>query len=286
MYLDKLIGVTRADCKRMSELRYEKTMRNMTRPGVSRPRVLVVDDNASTCLMIASALQQGGYDVDIALNGQDGLTKALTFHPHCLVLDVLLPDINGYTVCRHVCQRLQQQLPHIILISAKDAPLDQHYGLRQGADRYLPKPFTEEALLQAVWEGVPAALRQAVSTPLSCTPPPRPALWELIPRRIPNTDTMRSRSPFALSPITGDERARQLYVAIDGRKTVSILATMTRLETKDISQALHVLLQEHYIEMYDAAGQLVETTFDPAPSWGNEALSSLAEWGAEPDIWR
>jgi DNA-binding response OmpR family regulator len=243
--------------------------------------VLVVDDSASTCLLIASALQQRGYDVAIALNGQDGLTRALTFLPHCLILDVLLPDISGYTVCRHVCQRLRQLLPHIILMSAKDSPLDQYYGLRQGADRYLPKPFTEETLLQAVWEGVPAAVRQAVSPPPSCAPP-RPALGELIPRRIPNTETMRSRSPFALSPITGDERARQLYVAIDGRKTVAALAATTGLETKDLSQVLRVLLQEHYIELYDAAGQLVETPFDSAPYWGDEALSSLAEWGAEP----
>ncbi len=237
--------------------------------------MLVVDDSASTCLSIASALQQRGYDVDIALNGQDGFTKALTFYPHCLILDVILPDVSGYTVCRHVRQQLGQQLPHIILISSKDAPLDQYYGLRQGADRYLPKPFSEETLLQAVWEGVPAAVRQAVPPPLPCTPP-RPALSELIPRRIPNTETMRSRSPFAPSPITGDERARRLYVAIDGRKTVAELAAMTGLEKKDIFQGLHVLLQEHYIELYDAAGQFVETPFDSA-SWDAEAPSWLVE---------
>ena len=224
-------------------------MRNMAQPGMRRPRVLVVDDSASTCLSIASALQQRGYDVDIALNGQDGLTKTLTFQPHCLILDVLLPDINGYTVCRHLRQQLGQQLPHIILISSKDAPLDQYYGLRQGADRYLPKPFTEETILQAVWEGVPAAVRQAVPPPLSCASPPRPALGELILRRIPNTETMRSRSPFAPSPITGDERARQLYVAINGRRTVAELAAMTGLEKKDISQGLRVLLEEHYVEL-------------------------------------
>ncbi len=63
----------------MSELGNEKAMRNMTQPGMRRPRVLVVDDSASTCLSIASALQQRGYDVDIALNGQDGFTKTLTF---------------------------------------------------------------------------------------------------------------------------------------------------------------------------------------------------------------
>jgi DNA-binding response OmpR family regulator len=253
-------------------------MRNMAQPGVSRPRVLVVDDSVSTCLSIASALQQGGYDVDIALNGQDGFNKTLTFHPHCLILDVILPDVSGYTVCRHVRQQLGQQLPHIILISSKDAPLDQYYGLRQGADCYLPKPFTEETLLRAVWEGVPAAVRQAVPPPLPCTPP-GPALGELIPRRIPNTETMRSRSPFAPSPITGDERARQLYMAIDGRRTVAELAAMTgryALETKDISLALRMLLQEHYIELYDAAGQFVEMPFDSA-SWDAEAPSWLVE---------
>ena len=261
----------------VSELRNEKAMRNMTQPGMRRPRVLVVDDSASTCLSIASALQQRGYDVDIALNGQDGFTKTLTFHPHCLILDVILPDVSGYMVCRHVRQQLGQRLPHIILISSKDAPLDQYYGLRQGADCYLPKPFTEETLLQAVWEGVPAAVRQAVPPPLSCASPPRPALRELIPRRIPNTETMRSRSPFAPSPITGDERARRLYVAIDGRRTVAELAAMTGLEMKDISQAVRVLLQEHYIELYDAAGQFVETTFDTESSWDAEAPSWLVE---------
>src|SRR5258708_34860856 len=254
----------------------EKAMRNMAQPGMRRPRVLVVDDSASTCLSIASALQQRGYDVDIALNGQDGFTKTLTFHPHCLILDVILPDVSGYTVCRHVRQQLGQRLPHIILISSKDAPLDQYYGLRQGADCYLPKPFTEETLLQAVWEGVPAAVRQAVPPPLSSTSPPRPALGELIPRRIPNTETMRSRSPFAPSPITGDERARQLYMAIDSRKTEAELAAMTGLQTKDTSQGLRVLLEEHYVELFDAAGQLVEAPFDSA-SWGAEAPSWLVE---------
>ncbi len=119
-------------------------------------------------------------------------------------------------------------------------------------------------------------MRQAVPPPLSSTSPPRPALGELIPRRIPNTETMRSRSPFAPSPITGDERARRLYVAIDGRRTVAELAAMTGLETKDVSLGLRVLLEEHYVELFDAAGQLVETTFDPA-SWDAEAPSWLVE---------
>jgi DNA-binding response OmpR family regulator len=225
----------------MIEMRYEEAIRNMAAPGMDRPRVLVVDDSASTSLLIASALQQRGYDVDIALNGQDGLTKVMTFHPHCLILDVLLPGINGYMVCRHVRQNLRQQKVHIILISTKDAPIDQHYGLRQGADRYLPKPFTAETLLQAVWEGIPQAVRGAVSPPLSRTPPQRPAWWGFIPRRVPNPETMRTSSPFARSAVTRDELAHRLYVAIDGRKTVAELAAMTGLEMKAVSKVLRVL---------------------------------------------
>src|SRR5713226_5831151 len=257
----------------MIEMRYKEGIRNKAAPGMDRPRVLVVDDSASTSLLIASALQQRGYNVDIALNGQDGLTKVMNFHPHCLILDVLLPGINGYTVCRHVRQNLQQQKVHIILISTKDAPIDQYYGLRQGADRYLPKPFTAETLLQAVWEGIPEAVRGAVSPPLSCTPPQRPALWEFIPRRVPNPETMRTSSPFARSAVARDELAHRLYVAIDGRKTVAELATTAGLETKEVSKVLRVLLQEHCIQLYDSAGQLVETTSGSLPSLENEASS-------------
>lgn len=248
-------------------------MRSIAEPEMNRPRVLVIDDSASTCLLIASALQQRGYDVNIALNGQEGLTKAMTFHPHCLILDVLLPGISGYTVCRHVRQRLRQQMPYIILISTKDTPLDQQYGLHQGADRYLPKPFTEETLLQAVWEGIPVAVRQPISHPLSSASPSCLTLWEIVPRRVPNLEAMRTSSPFARSTLTVDEQARRLYAAIDGRKTVAELAAMTGLETQDISRLLRVLLRDHCIELHDAAGQLVETTLGSAPSWGNEAPS-------------
>jgi len=233
-------------------------MRSAAKPGQDQPRVLVVDDSASTCLLIASVLQQRGYHVDIAFNGQDGLTKAMTFRPHCLILDVLLPDISGYTVCRYIRQRLQQNL-YIILISTKDLPLDQYYGLRQGADRYLAKPFSKETFLQAVWEGLPASMRRVVPSSLSYVSSQRPTLWELIPRRVPNTEAMRTSSPFARSIITGDERARHLYTAIDGKKTVRELTAITGLDPKDVSNALRVLLMEHYIELYDPAGQLMET---------------------------
>ncbi|HXZ03644.1 MAG TPA: response regulator, partial [Ktedonobacteraceae bacterium] len=75
----------------------------------SRPRVLVIDDSPTTCLFIAATLEQAGFDIDIALKGQEGLAKVTTFQPSCLILDVMLPDISGYAVCRNVQQGMLEQ---------------------------------------------------------------------------------------------------------------------------------------------------------------------------------
>ena len=220
-----------------------------------------MDDSPTTCLFIASTLEQAGYDVEVALTGHEGLAKTMMFQPNCLILDVVLPDISGYAICRHVQQSLPPDSIHIVLISAKKAPLDQSYGLRQGADCYLPKPFTAEALVRAVWEGIPGPLRHTVLStlfPISQQSEP-PALLTLIPRRVANQVAMRTSSPFARSASIGDERAYQLYSAIDGRRTLAQLATMTGLETQAVTKALRVLHKENCIRMYDSAGQLVES---------------------------
>jgi chemotaxis family two-component system response regulator PixH len=228
---------------------------------ISRPRVLVVDDSPTTCLFIAATLEQAGYDVEVALRGQEALAKVTMFQPYCLILDVVLPDISGYAVCRYVQQSMPRNAVYIILISAKNAPFDQSYGLRQGADRYLPKPFTAEALVQAVWEGIPRPLRHSVVPTYSSTPQQNepPTLLKLIPRRVANQVAMRTSSPFARSASIRDEQAYQLYTAIDGRRTLGDLATMTGLEAKTVTGAIRALLKENCIRMYDAAGQLVES---------------------------
>ena len=220
-----------------------------------------MDESPTTWLFIASTLEQAGYDVEVALRGQEGLAKVMMFQPHCLILDVVLPDISGYAICRHVQQSLPPNTVRIILISAKNAPLDQSYGLRQGAHRYLPKPFTAEALVQAVWESVPGALRHTVLStlfPISQQSEPS-ALLELIPRRVVNQAAMRTSSPFARSASIRDEQASQLYTVIDGRRTLAELATLTGLEAQAVTRALHVLHKENCIRMYDSAGQLVES---------------------------
>jgi DNA-binding response OmpR family regulator len=115
-------------------------------------KVLVIDDSATICLIMARALQKAGYQVITASNGNDGLTKALQERPHCVVLDVVLPGISGYGLCRQLRALDPKHNLSIIMVSTKNTRLDRSWGLRQGADRYLPKPFSEEMLVQTVKE--------------------------------------------------------------------------------------------------------------------------------------
>ncbi len=227
---------------------------------IHQPRVLVVDDSPSTCLFVASSLEKVGYDVEIALKGQEGLSRVARFQPSCLILDVVLPDISGYAVCRYAQQIMLRNSLYIILISAKNEPLDRHYGLRQGAHRYLPKPFTAEELVQAVWEGVPLPARRTIISTVAPTTEESAAikLSELLPRRANNQGAMRTNSPFTATPVIEDEQAHRLYTAIDGRKTLAELSAVTGLENNALTRATRVLLKEKRIQIYDEAGRLVE----------------------------
>ena len=119
---------------------------------VNAPRVLVIDDSATSSLFISQALRKAGYHVITATDGKEGLAKAFQERPHCLILDVVLPGMSGFGVCRHLRAMDPQRNLSIIMVSSKDTLLDQTWGLRQGADRYLTKPFTEDILLGTVQE--------------------------------------------------------------------------------------------------------------------------------------
>ena len=118
----------------------------------NRAKVLVIDDSTTLCLIMASALERAGYRVLTAFNGNEGLAKALQERPHCVIIDVVLPGISGFGLCRQLRALDPQRNLSIIMVSTKNTSLDHSWGLRQGADRYLPKPFSDEALVQTVEE--------------------------------------------------------------------------------------------------------------------------------------
>jgi DNA-binding response OmpR family regulator len=97
-------------------------------------------------------LRRAGYEVVCAADGAEGLAKAVRERPHCLILDVVLPGVSGFGICRQLRALDPERNLSIIMVSSKGTPMDQRWGLRQGADRYLTKPVSEEALVRTVHE--------------------------------------------------------------------------------------------------------------------------------------
>ncbi|MBD3920575.1 response regulator transcription factor [Paenibacillus sp. PR3] len=110
-------------------------------------KVLAVDDEASISGAIAYALKREGYEVETASDGQEALEKVRSFRPDVLVLDVMMPKLNGYEVCR----RLEgTDRPAIMLLTVKNDIVDKVIGLELGADDYMTKPFDMRELVARV----------------------------------------------------------------------------------------------------------------------------------------
>lgn len=114
------------------------------------PKILVVDDSWTDLTLIATPLRESGFDVITAVDGEEALEKVLREQPQCVLLDVVLPKQNGFQVCRRLKQMEQSRHIPVILISQKSTPLDKRWGLQQGADLYITKPFSREELLSSV----------------------------------------------------------------------------------------------------------------------------------------
>ena len=111
----------------------------------STQRVLVVDDENSISELIATSLKFVGFDVRTAANGAQALQVAQEFKPHALILDVMLPDQNGFEVCRQL--RSEGHNVGVLFLTAKDSVEDKIAGLTIGGDDYVTKPFSLEELV-------------------------------------------------------------------------------------------------------------------------------------------
>ena len=108
-------------------------------------RILVVDDENSISELIATSLRFVGFDVRTAATGSEALTIAEEFKPHALILDVMLPDQNGFEVCRQL--RQDGHSVGVLFLTAKDTVEDKITGLTIGGDDYVTKPFSLEELV-------------------------------------------------------------------------------------------------------------------------------------------
>jgi two-component system OmpR family response regulator len=108
-------------------------------------RVLVVEDEKNIREMIQFKLKDKGFDVTTAASGAEALLKAEEFKPHALILDVMLPDLDGFEVCRQL--RAEGQDVGVLFLTAKDTTDDKIRGLTLGGDDYMTKPFSLEELV-------------------------------------------------------------------------------------------------------------------------------------------
>jgi DNA-binding response OmpR family regulator len=113
-------------------------------------KILVVDDSWTELTMIATPLRNSGFEVVTAIDGDEALEKVFIERPQCIVLDVVLPKQNGFQLCRRLKSLEASKHIPIILLTSKSTPLDKSWGLRQGADLYMTKPFNENELVDSV----------------------------------------------------------------------------------------------------------------------------------------
>ena len=112
-----------------------------------KPRILVVDDEPEAVELVEFNLKQAGYTVTTAADGAEALKKARSQPPDLIVLDVMLPEMDGFEICKTLrLETITSKLP-IIMLTAKAAEIDRVLGLELGADDYLTKPFSPRELL-------------------------------------------------------------------------------------------------------------------------------------------
>jgi twitching motility two-component system response regulator PilH len=109
--------------------------------------VLVVEDSLSQRQMISELLKQKGLTVTEASNGSEALRKMRTQRPDLVLLDIVMPQMNGYEVCRRLKSNPKTQKVPVVMCSAKGGELDLYWGMKQGADAYISKPFHPQDLL-------------------------------------------------------------------------------------------------------------------------------------------
>lgn len=111
-------------------------------------KILVVDDEKSIVTLLQYNLEQSGYSVITALDGEEGLNRAIAEKPQLIILDLMLPKLDGIEVCKQL--RQQKIMVPILMLTAKDDEFDKVLGLELGADDYMTKPFSPREVVARI----------------------------------------------------------------------------------------------------------------------------------------
>lgn len=133
----------------------EQPARDLSAAAVGPATILVVDDSPTETRILTNILVKAGYRVEAATNGEEGVERAKALLPNLILMDVIMPVLNGFQATRLLRRNPETANIPIIMVTTKDMQTDRTWGLRQGANDYLIKPIDRDLLLERVrsWLG-------------------------------------------------------------------------------------------------------------------------------------
>lgn len=113
-------------------------------------KVLIVDDSPTEIFQFKSILEKLGHEVITADNGSDGVEKATRHLPDLVLMDIVMPGMNGFQATRKICRAAETKHIPVVIVSSKDQETDKVWGVRQGAKGYITKPVDREELISVI----------------------------------------------------------------------------------------------------------------------------------------
>lgn len=113
-------------------------------------KILLVDDSPTEIHQFRAMLEQMGHEVIVAENGRDGVQMAITEQPDVVLMDIVMPDMNGFQATRQIARGADTSHIPVIIVSSKNQETDKVWGARQGAKGYITKPVDTEELVSAM----------------------------------------------------------------------------------------------------------------------------------------
>jgi len=112
--------------------------------------ILIVDDSKTDAFLVKNMLEENGYQTSRAGNGEEGIQKAEEIRPNLILMDVVMPGLNGFQATRKITKSKKTNSIPVVIISSKNMESDKAWGLMQGAKDFLVKPIAKEKLLETV----------------------------------------------------------------------------------------------------------------------------------------
>ena len=199
---------------------------------MSKTRLLVVEDDIDISNMLRIYFTAQGYEVDAALRGTEALEKTRQVMPNLIILDIMLPDIDGYEVCRNLRMNTRTSHIPIIFLTQRDERSDRLQGLELGADNYITKPFDIEELKLYVQNAIARSERESLTDPQTGLPAGR-----LIEDRLRKLIRERQGWAFLDLRINGYEPFKDVYGFIAANDVLRFTAMLIGEVVDEIGSA-------------------------------------------------